>query len=92
MSSNAYNSIGLGSRRNSRLGPDEARSRRSSMLRPGEDDMEEDEMIDPELRLRTVRTAGESSGQAGTHLRLDQQIDALLGAVVVAVPAAGRRC
>jgi hypothetical protein len=60
MSLGTSGSYGLGSRRNSRLGPDEARSRRSSMLRPGEDDMEEDEMIDPELRLRTVRTAGES--------------------------------
>lgn len=48
-------------RRWSRLaGSSNQASRRQSTLRPGEDDMEEDEMIDPELRLRTVRTAGKS--------------------------------
>lgn len=35
-------------------------SRPMSTLRPNGPDFEEDEMIDPELRLRTVRTAGKS--------------------------------
>lgn len=60
-------------RRKSRLGPaDDRQSRRQSLLRPGADDFEEDEMIDPELRLRTVRTAGASLAGSAARARVLQ--------------------